>query len=168
MLAVAASGTTAFTRAAQAAARAAGALTVAMANNPTAPLLAEAEMPVLLHTGAEFLAGSTRMTAGTAQKIALNLFSTQLMMELGRVYQGLMVNVVSGQRQAGRPQPADRPGHHRLRPRAAAAAWERRGPGHQARRAPGRRPRRARRSTARLAEARGDLRRARPIHNHAH
>ena len=94
VLAVAASGTTAFTRAAQATARAAGALTVAMANNPSAPLLADAEIPVLLHTGPEFLAGSTRMTAGTAQKMALNLFSTQLMMELGRVYQGLMVNVV--------------------------------------------------------------------------
>ena len=95
VIAVAASGTTAFTRAAQTAARAAGALTVALANNPTAPLLAEAEIPVLLHTGAEFLAGSTRMTAGTAQKIALNLFSTQLMIELGRVYQGLMVDVVA-------------------------------------------------------------------------
>ena len=94
VVAVAASGTTAFTRAAQSVAGAAGALTVAMANNPTAPLLAEAEIPVLLHTGPEFLAGSTRMTAGTAQKIALNLFSTQLMIELGRVYEGLMVNVV--------------------------------------------------------------------------
>ena len=94
VVAVAASGTTAFTRAAQQSARAAGALTIALANNPAAPLLDEGEIPVLLHTGPEFLAGSTRMTAGTAQKIALNLFSTQLMTELGRVYQGLMVNVV--------------------------------------------------------------------------
>lgn len=93
LVAVAASGSTAYTRAAQAAARAAGALTVALANNPGAPLLAEAEIPVLLDTGPEFLAGSTRMTAGTAQKMALNLLSTQLMIELGRVYQGLMVNV---------------------------------------------------------------------------
>ncbi len=91
---VAASGTTRYTRAAQAAARAAGAVTVALANNPEAPLLAEAEFPVLLHTGPEFLAGSTRMSAGTAQKIALNLFSTRLMTELGRVYRGLMVRVV--------------------------------------------------------------------------
>jgi N-acetylmuramic acid 6-phosphate etherase len=51
-------------------------------------------MPVLLATGAEFLAGSTRMTAGTAQKIALNLFSTQTMMALGRIYEGFMVDVV--------------------------------------------------------------------------
>ena len=49
-------------------------------------------MPLL--TGAEFLPGSTRMAAGTAQKIALNLFSTRLMTELGRVYRGLMVGVV--------------------------------------------------------------------------
>ena len=92
---VAASGTTPFTRAAIRAARASGALTIGMANNPEAPLLDEAECPVLLHSGPEFLAGSTRMTAGTAQKIALNLFSTQTMTELGRVYDGLMVNVVA-------------------------------------------------------------------------
>lgn len=95
VVAVAASGGTAFTRGVQEAARGAGALTVAFANNPEAPLLAEAERAVLLHTGPEFLAGSTRMTAGTAQKMALNLFSTGLMMRLGRVYQGLMVNVAA-------------------------------------------------------------------------
>ena len=94
VVSVAASGTTPYTIAAQAAARAAGALTVALANNPGAALLAEAEFPVPLPTGAEFLAGSTRMAAGTAQKIALNLFSTRLMTELGRVYRGLMVGVV--------------------------------------------------------------------------
>jgi N-acetylmuramic acid 6-phosphate etherase len=95
VLGVAASGGTAFTRGAIRAARQAGALTIGMANNPDGALLAEAEHAVLLHTGPEFLAGSTRMTAGTAQKIALNLFSTQLMTELGRVYDGFMVNVVA-------------------------------------------------------------------------
>src|SRR6202000_2190936 len=64
------------------------------ANNPDAPLLQTADHPILLHTGPEFLAGSTRMTAGTAQKIALNLFSTRLMTELVRVYQGHMVDMV--------------------------------------------------------------------------
>jgi N-acetylmuramic acid 6-phosphate etherase len=92
---LAASGTTSFTRAAIVAARERGALTIGMANNPAAPLLAEAEHGVLLQSGPEFLAGSTRMCAGTAQKIALNLFSTQTMTELGRVYDGLMVNVVA-------------------------------------------------------------------------
>ena len=95
LVAVAASGSTRYTCAVQTAARAAGAMTVALANNPSSPLLTEAEHPVLLLTGPEFLAGSTRMTAGTAQKIALNLFSTRLMTELGRVYRGLMVNVVA-------------------------------------------------------------------------
>ena len=94
LLSVAASGATPYTRAVQDAARAAGALTVAFANNPDAPLLAAADHPVLLRTGPEFLAGSTRMTAGTAQKVALNLFSTRLMTELGRVHRGLMVDMV--------------------------------------------------------------------------
>lgn len=94
LVAVAASGTTRYTLAVQHTARQAGALTIAMANNPAAPLLEAAEHPILLHTGAEFLAGSTRMTAGTAQKIALNLFSTRLMTELGRVYEGHMVDMV--------------------------------------------------------------------------
>lgn len=94
IIGVAASGTTAYTRAAIRTARRRGALTVGIANNPEAPLLAEAEIGVLLPTGPEFLAGSTRMAAGTAQKMALNLLSTQLMMELGRIYDGLMVHVV--------------------------------------------------------------------------
>ncbi len=94
LVAVAASGTTRYTNAVQQAARATGTLTVAMANNPGAPLLEASDHPILLHTGPEFLAGSTRMTAGTAQKIALNLFSTRLMTELGRVYQGHMVDMV--------------------------------------------------------------------------
>ncbi len=91
---VAASGITPYTVAVQAAARRAGALTVALANNPGSPLLAGADCPVPLPTGPEFLAGSTRMAAGTAQKIALNLFSTRLMTALGRVYRGLMVQMV--------------------------------------------------------------------------
>jgi N-acetylmuramic acid 6-phosphate etherase len=94
VVSVAASGRTAFTCAVQRRARAAGALTIGLANNPDTPLLEQAEMPVLLATGPEFLAGSTRMAAGTAQKIALNLLSTQTMMALGRVYQGFMVDVV--------------------------------------------------------------------------
>ncbi len=57
------------------------------------PLLEAAEHPILLDTGAEIVAGSTRMKAGTAQKIALNLFSTAVMLRLGRVYKGLMVDM---------------------------------------------------------------------------
>ena len=94
VVAVAASGRTTFTCAVQRRARAAGALTVGLTNNPNTPLLEQAEIPVLLATGPEFLAGSTRLTAGTAQKVALNLLSTQIMIALGRVYQGCMVEVV--------------------------------------------------------------------------
>lgn len=93
VLGLAASGTTPFTRAALVAARKAGALTIAMANNPQSPMLADAEHAVLLDTGPEVLAGSTRLAAGTAQKIALNMFSTALMIGLKKVYAGQMVEM---------------------------------------------------------------------------
>ncbi len=90
---VAASGRTPFTVAALEAARERGAFTVGLANNPNTPLLLGAEVGVLLETGPEVVAGSTRLAAGTAQKVALNLFSTLLMIRLGRVYSNLMVGV---------------------------------------------------------------------------
>lgn len=93
VIGVAASGRTPYTVAALRAAAAAGALTIGIANNPGTPLLEAAEHPIFLDTGAEIVAGSTRMKAGTAQKIALNLFSTALMLRLGRVYKGLMVDM---------------------------------------------------------------------------
>ena len=93
LIAVAASGRTPFTCAALAESRARGALTIGIANSPDTPLLAQAEHAVLLATGAEPIAGSTRMKAGTAQKIALNLLSTLLMLQLGRVHAGLMVDL---------------------------------------------------------------------------
>ena len=94
-IAVSASGGTPFTCAACVAARSRGALTVAIANNPGAALLAAAEHPIFIDSGPEPIAGSTRMTAGTTQKIALNLLSTLTMIRLGRVYDGLMVDVVA-------------------------------------------------------------------------
>jgi len=93
VIGVAASGTTPYTIGALRSARAAGAVTIAIASNPGAPLLAMAKHPILVKTGAEAIAGSTRMKAGTAQKIVLNLFSTALMVQLGRVYRGLMVHM---------------------------------------------------------------------------
>jgi N-acetylmuramic acid 6-phosphate etherase len=93
LIAVAASGTTPFTLAALREASRLGALTIGIANNEGAPLLTEAECPVLLETGPEPIAGSTRMNAGTAQRIALNLLSSLAMIRLGRVYAGLMVEV---------------------------------------------------------------------------
>lgn len=93
LLALAASGTTPFTLAAVDAARECGALTIGFANNPDSSLLAAAEHGVLLNTGAEVLAGSTRLAAGTSQKIALNILSTAIMVRLGKVYQGQMVDM---------------------------------------------------------------------------
>ena len=93
LVAVAASGTTAFTLACLEEAGRRGALTVGIANNPGTPLLQAAQLPVLLDTGPEPIAGSTRLKAGTAQKVALNLLSSLVMIRLGRVYEGLMVDV---------------------------------------------------------------------------
>lgn len=90
---VAASGTTPYTRAACAAARAAGALTIGICNVPGAPLAAEVDHAIVLDTGAEFVHGSTRLAAGTAQKIALNMLSTGAMIRLGRVYGGHMIDM---------------------------------------------------------------------------
>ena len=73
LIAVAASGTTPFTLACLREAKRRGALTIGIANNGGTPLLEEADHPILLDTGAEPIAGSTRMKAGTAQRIALNL-----------------------------------------------------------------------------------------------
>ncbi len=88
-----ASGGTPFTVAAVARARELGALTIGIANNPETAMLEAAEFPIFLNTGSEVLAGSTRMKAGTAQKAALNLISTGIMLAQGRVYKGLMVNM---------------------------------------------------------------------------
>jgi N-acetylmuramic acid 6-phosphate etherase len=93
VIAVAASGTTPFTIGALRAAGARGALSIAVANNRGAPLFELARHRILIETGTEVLAGSTRMQAGTAQKIVLNLFSTAVMVKLGRVYRGLMVSM---------------------------------------------------------------------------
>jgi N-acetylmuramic acid 6-phosphate etherase len=93
LIAVAASGTTPFTLACLREAKRRGALTIGIANNRGTPILVEADCPIFLDTGPEPIAGSTRMNAGTAQRIALNLLSSLLMIRLGRVYKGLMVDV---------------------------------------------------------------------------
>lgn len=93
VLALAASGTTPYVLGAVEAARAAGALVIGIANNPGTPLLAAAEIGILLDTGPELISGSTRLKAGTAQKIALNTFSSALMVRLHKVYGNLMVDL---------------------------------------------------------------------------
>ena len=93
VIGLAASGTTPYTIAALHAANASGAVTIALANNAGSPLFEVARHHILVDTGSEAIAGSTRMKAGTAQKIVLNLFSTAVMVRMGRVYRGLMVDM---------------------------------------------------------------------------
>jgi len=93
VLAVAASGTTPFTLACMREANNRGALTIGIANNRDTPLLNEADHAIWLDTGAEPIAGSTRMKDGTAQRITLNVLSSLVMILLGRVHKGLMVDV---------------------------------------------------------------------------
>ncbi len=92
-IALAASGTTPFTLACLREAKKRGALTIGVANNRGTPLLHEADHPIFLETGPEPIAGSTRMKAGAAQRITLILLSSLVMILLGRVYDGLMVDV---------------------------------------------------------------------------
>jgi len=88
-----ASGATPYTVEFLRGARDRGALTIGVANNPGSSLIKLAERPICVATGAEVLAGSTRMKAGVAQKVVLNLLSTLTMMRLGRVYRGMMVDM---------------------------------------------------------------------------
>jgi N-acetylmuramic acid 6-phosphate etherase len=93
VLAIAASGRTPYVLGAIAAARAAGALTVGIANNPESAVAGEAEIGITLATGPEVISGSTRLKAGTSQKIALNTFSSAVMVGLHKVYGNLMVDL---------------------------------------------------------------------------
>ncbi|MFN5046977.1 N-acetylmuramic acid 6-phosphate etherase [Roseateles sp.] len=93
LLALAASGGTPYVLGALEAARSAGALTIAFANNADAPATAAAEIGITLDTGPEVISGSTRLKAGSAQKMALNTFSSSLMVKLGKVYGNLMVDL---------------------------------------------------------------------------
>lgn len=93
VLLLAASGATPYVLGALRAARGAGALTIGFANNPDAPVVLEAELGITLDTGPEIISGSTRLKAGTSQKIALNAFSSALMVRLHKVYGNLMVDL---------------------------------------------------------------------------
>jgi N-acetylmuramic acid 6-phosphate etherase len=88
---ITASGRTPYVAGALRAAWSAGALTVLISSNPAAPLAALAEHRVLVDTGPEAIAGSTRLKAATAQKMVLNALSTAAMVRLGRTYSNLMV-----------------------------------------------------------------------------
>jgi N-acetylmuramic acid 6-phosphate etherase len=93
VIGVAASGRTPYVLAGIAHARDRGALTVAVTNVPGSALAEAAEIALTAPTGAEIIAGSTRMKAGTAQKILLNSLSTGVMIRLGYVFRGRMVEM---------------------------------------------------------------------------
>ncbi len=93
LISVSASGSTPYALAAADEARARGARVIAMANNAGAVLFQNAEVSILLQTPPEVISGSTRMGAATAQKIAFNMFSTLVGIQLGHVYDGHMVNL---------------------------------------------------------------------------
>ena len=95
MLAVSASGSTPYTLAVATGARARGAFVVGIANVAGSPVLAAADLAVLIETGAEVIAGSTRLAAATAQKVALNMISVLAGIALGHVHDGMMVNVIA-------------------------------------------------------------------------
>jgi len=95
VIALAASGATPYAITCASLARARWALTIGIANSPGAPLLEACDHAILVETGPEPIAGSTRMKAGTAQKVVLNLLSTTIMLRLGRVWRGQMVDMVA-------------------------------------------------------------------------
>ncbi len=96
LIAIAASGTTPYTIATAKMANQRGALVIAVVNNQASPLAAVADIEILLRSGAEVIAGSTRLAAGTAQKAALNMLTTLTYIKLGAVHDGFMVNVRAG------------------------------------------------------------------------
>ena len=93
VLGIATSGRTPFTVAALAEARRRGARTIALTCNPNSPLQRTAHHAIIVEVGPEVLTGSSRMKAGTAHKMVLNMISTAVMTRLGYVYGNLMVNV---------------------------------------------------------------------------
>lgn len=100
---VAASGTTPYVLSALQYARKRGAMTVALTANPRMPLAGFARIVIAPSVGPEVLTGSTRLKAGTAQKMVLNMLSTASMARLGHVYQNLMIDVMlTNKKLAGR------------------------------------------------------------------
>ena len=93
VIGISAAGGAAYVAEALAYARSCGALTVALTSNAGTKITKVAEMSVVTDTGAEVITGSTRMKAGTAQKLVLNMISTAVMVSLGYVYENMMINL---------------------------------------------------------------------------
>ncbi|GHS84869.1 N-acetylmuramic acid 6-phosphate etherase [Actinomycetota bacterium] len=92
---ISASGRTPYVLGALRYARGVGALTVGVVSNHASPVAAAADVPIEVVVGPEFVAGSTRLKAGTAQKLVVNMLSTLTMVRLGKTYRGVMVDLVA-------------------------------------------------------------------------
>lgn len=93
VIGIAASGTTPYVIGALEEAKKRGILTGSITNNPGSPLATVADFPIAIAVGPEFVTGSTRMKSGTSQKLVLNMISTAVMIQLGRVEDNKMVNM---------------------------------------------------------------------------
>ena len=93
VIGIAASGTTPYVIGALREARAHGILTACITSNPDSPMAAEADIPIEMIVGPEFVTGSSRMKSGTGQKMILNMITTTVMIQLGRVKGNKMVNM---------------------------------------------------------------------------
>ncbi len=93
VIGIAASGTTPYVIGALKMCRQRGIVTGCITNNPGSPLATEADHPIEVEVGPEFVTGSTRMKSGTSQKLILNMISTTVMIQLGRVEDNKMVNM---------------------------------------------------------------------------
>jgi len=90
---LAASGTTPYVLGAVALAKKRGALTIGVTSNQHSPLAKAVRIPIAVEVGPEVLTGSTRLKAGTAQKMVLNMLSTATMVRLGHAYENLMIDL---------------------------------------------------------------------------
>ena len=90
---ISAAGNAAYVIGALEAAKAIGAVTVGISSNPDTKILNASDIPIFTDTGAEVLTGSTRLKAGTAQKIVLNTLTTCAMAKTGKVYENMMINL---------------------------------------------------------------------------
>jgi N-acetylmuramic acid 6-phosphate etherase len=93
LVGIAASGTTPYVISAMRTARRHGILTGCITSNPDSPMAAEADVPIEIIVGSEFITGSSRMKSGTGQKMILNMITTSVMIQLGRVRGNKMVNM---------------------------------------------------------------------------
>ncbi len=114
MVGIAASGRTPYTLAAMRYARAIDAKVGCIVNNPGSEMAKVAHYPIAVLCGPEVITGSTRMKAGTAQKLVLNMITTATMIRLGKVYENLMIDVETSNHKLQNARTRHHPRNHRM------------------------------------------------------